>query len=77
MPLIEWRDEFNTGVAEVDHEHQELIALINDQALMYLEAPVKRVTGFDVMPPYFGRENSYLPSAGRVRRAIEETLDFN
>jgi len=29
MPLIEWRDEFNTGVAEVDHEHQELIELIN------------------------------------------------
>jgi len=30
MALIEWRDEFNTGVAEVDHEHQELIGLIND-----------------------------------------------
>lgn len=30
MALIEWRDEFNTGVAEVDHEHQELIGMIND-----------------------------------------------
>jgi hemerythrin len=29
MPLIEWRSEFNTGVAEVDHEHRELIDLIN------------------------------------------------
>lgn len=28
--LIEWRDEFRTGVASVDHEHQELIAVIND-----------------------------------------------
>ena len=29
MALIEWRREFETGVAEVDHEHQELVALIN------------------------------------------------
>jgi pyruvate dehydrogenase E1 component beta subunit len=54
----------------------EIIACINDKALLYLEAPVKRVTGFDVVTPFFARENAYLPSAGRVRRAIEETLDF-
>jgi hemerythrin len=29
MALIEWRKEFETGVAEVDHEHHELVALIN------------------------------------------------
>ena len=29
MVLIEWRDEFMVGIADVDHEHQELIALIN------------------------------------------------
>jgi len=29
MVLIEWRDEFLVGIADVDHEHQELIALIN------------------------------------------------
>ena len=29
MTLIEWRKEFETGVAEVDHEHRELIGLIN------------------------------------------------
>jgi hemerythrin len=29
MPLITWRKEFETGIAEVDHEHQELVALIN------------------------------------------------
>ena len=29
MTLIEWRKEFETGVAEVDHEHQELVDLIN------------------------------------------------
>jgi len=54
----------------------EIIARINDKALMYLEAPVKRVTHYDVVTPYFGRELKYIPSVGRIRRAIEETLDF-
>jgi hemerythrin len=30
MALIEWKDEYSVGVPDVDHEHQELIALIND-----------------------------------------------
>ena len=54
----------------------EIVTRINDQALMYLEAPVKRVTGFDVVTPYFGREQHYLPDAGRIAVAIGETLDF-
>lgn len=29
MPLIEWQDEFRIGIPSVDHEHKELIALIN------------------------------------------------
>ena len=30
MSLLEWRDEYRIGIAEVDHEHQELIGLINE-----------------------------------------------
>jgi hemerythrin-like metal-binding protein len=30
MPLIEWRREFETGIADVDHEHRQLVELIND-----------------------------------------------
>ena len=30
MALIRWRKEFETGVADVDHEHRELVDLIND-----------------------------------------------
>jgi hemerythrin len=30
MVLIEWREEFEVGIPDVDHEHQELIKLIND-----------------------------------------------
>lgn len=29
MALIEWRTEFETGIAEVDAEHRDLIELIN------------------------------------------------
>jgi hemerythrin-like metal-binding protein len=29
MTLIEWRKEFETGVPDVDHEHRELVDLIN------------------------------------------------
>ncbi|RJO67101.1 MAG: alpha-ketoacid dehydrogenase subunit beta [Myxococcales bacterium] len=54
----------------------EIVAQINDKALMHLEAPVKRITGFDVPTPYFGRENLFLPSPVQIAQAIEETLDF-
>jgi pyruvate dehydrogenase E1 component beta subunit len=54
----------------------EVIARINDAALMYLQAPVRRVTGYDVVTPYFGRENAFIPGLERIRRAMEETLDF-
>lgn len=30
MPLIEWDEKFSVGVAAVDHEHRELIALVNE-----------------------------------------------
>lgn len=30
MPLIEWDDKFSVGIGAVDHEHRELIDLIND-----------------------------------------------
>ncbi len=30
MSLMEWRDEFQIGIAEVDHEHREMIELINE-----------------------------------------------
>jgi len=29
MPVIEWKDEFATGIAYIDYEHRRLVALIN------------------------------------------------
>ena len=54
----------------------EIIATINDNAFDSLEAPVNRVTMYDLVPPNFGRENMYLPSPSRIKRAIEETLAY-
>ena len=30
MPLLEWKDSYSVGIASVDHEHRELIDLINE-----------------------------------------------
>ena len=54
----------------------EITARINDEVLMYLEAPVKRVTHYDVTTPYFQRELLYMPNDGVIRDAIEETLAY-
>lgn len=54
----------------------EVTAQINDRSLLWLEAPVERVTGYDVVTPYFGREMLYLPSPERIQRSIERALDF-
>ncbi len=52
----------------------EIVARINEKSFWYLEAPTKRVTGFDIVVPLFAREQAYLPSADRVLRAARETL---
>jgi pyruvate dehydrogenase E1 component beta subunit len=54
----------------------EVIARINEHALLYLEAPVARVTGYDVPIPFFAREQAYLPGAEKVVAASRKTLSF-
>ncbi len=39
MALIEWRDDFSIGVPEVDHEHRELIELINEAHAALAQTP--------------------------------------
>ncbi len=54
----------------------EIIARLVEKSFLYLEAPIRRVTGYDVVIPLFQREFDYLPSAERIVRAARETLDF-
>ena len=53
----------------------ELSALIAEQALTALQAPVLRVTGYDTPFPYT-LEHSYLPDAPRVLRAVEHVMRY-
>lgn len=54
----------------------EIVARIVEDSLLFLEAPVKRVTGFDTIIPFFANERNFLPDAGRVVRAALETVRF-
>ena len=54
----------------------EIIARINEKALVHLEAPVERVTGFDTVMPLPKLEKYYLPSAERVVQAADRAVNF-
>ncbi|HYT53553.1 MAG TPA: alpha-ketoacid dehydrogenase subunit beta [Verrucomicrobiae bacterium] len=54
----------------------EIVARINEMALVYLEAPVERVTGFDTVTPLPKLEKLYLPDVGRVVHAIDRVMNF-
>jgi pyruvate dehydrogenase E1 component beta subunit len=43
-------------------------------AFYYLEAPIQRVTGFDLIIPYFSRESSYIPGVERIITAARKTF---
>jgi pyruvate/2-oxoglutarate/acetoin dehydrogenase E1 component len=54
----------------------EVSSLIHERAMLDLEAPVLRVTGFDVPFPQFANEDDYLPSVDRILVRAHEVLDF-
>lgn len=73
-----------TGRAVIVHEaHRsfgvgaELVARIMERSFFHLEAPIQRVTGFDVNVPFFAREQDYLPSTRRIVDAARTALDNN
>ncbi len=70
-----------TGRAMVIHEAPrsfgpgaEIITRLMEKAFYYLEAPIERVTGFDVITPLFSRENAYIPNAQRILRAARKVM---
>lgn len=73
-----------TGRAVIIHEGPrtcgigaEVMARIAEtDALLHLEAPIKRVTGYDVQFPFFARERAYLPNSDRVVNAAKDVLGF-
>jgi 2-oxoisovalerate dehydrogenase E1 component beta subunit len=53
----------------------EISALIAEEAIEYMEAPIVRVAGFDTPFPYT-LENLYMPSPNRVLNAIDTVMEY-
>jgi pyruvate dehydrogenase E1 component beta subunit len=54
----------------------EIAARIAEKALLHLQAPVQRVTGFDTVFPLYKLENYYLPDVKRIGEALEEVMKY-
>ncbi len=72
-----------TGRAVVVHEAPktngfggEIVAQVNEHALLHLHAPVGRVCGFDVVFPLARQEGYYLPNRDRVVAAVRKAMEF-
>lgn len=54
----------------------EIIAQINERAILHLEAPVLRVTAPDTIFPFAQAEDIWLPDVKRVVDGLTQVLDF-
>ena len=54
----------------------EIAAILAEKAILDLQGPVLRVTGFDVPYPYWKIEDRYMPSVERVVGAARKLLEF-
>jgi len=71
-----------TGRLVVSHEAPitngfgaEIVSCIQERCFLHLEAPIKRICGFDTHFPY-ALEEFYLPSVSRIFAAIKESVSF-
>ncbi len=53
----------------------EIAAQIGESALYSLLAPVKRVTGYDVVVPLSRLEMQYMPSVARIADAVRNVME--
>ncbi len=53
----------------------EIAAQIAERALYSLLAPVRRVTGYDVVVPLFRLEKQYMPSVERIIDAVRKVME--
>ncbi|MFC6332128.1 alpha-ketoacid dehydrogenase subunit beta [Paenibacillus septentrionalis] len=54
----------------------EIIAQINENAILHLEAPVLRVAGPDTVYPFAQIEDQWLPTPARIIKAVNDVLNF-
>jgi hemerythrin len=68
MPLIEWKQEFALGVADVDHEHRELIDLINE-LYGHLERQDSAVSVEDFLGEIYAKISAHFALEEKIMRA--------
>ncbi|KAF0144226.1 MAG: pyruvate dehydrogenase E1 component subunit beta [Nitrospirae bacterium] len=54
----------------------ELSATIAEDAMLYLKAPIIRITGFDAVMPFSKLEDYYMPTAERIKKGIQEVMKY-
>ncbi len=54
----------------------EIAAEISSQAFLDLQAPVKRLTGYDITMPYYRMEHHYMLTTQDIIAAAKETLAY-
>ncbi|EGL18304.1 MULTISPECIES: alpha-ketoacid dehydrogenase subunit beta [Paenibacillus] len=54
----------------------EIIAQINEKAILHLEAPVLRVAAPDTVYPFAQIEDQWLPTPARIIDGLNQVLDF-
>lgn len=54
----------------------EVIAQINEKAILHLEAPVLRVAPPDTVYPFAQVEDQWLPNPARIVKGLNQVLDF-
>lgn len=54
----------------------EIAATVAEKALLDLQAPIQRITGYDTVMPYFRLENHYLPNTQDIVDVVRQTLEF-
>jgi pyruvate dehydrogenase E1 component beta subunit len=54
----------------------EIAATIAEHGIFFLRAPIKRVTGYDTVMPYYKMEKYYLPSANKIISTVQQVMEF-
>ena len=53
----------------------EVSATVAEEAIEHMEAPIKRVTGYDIPFPYT-LEGLYMPNPNKIMNAIEAVINY-
>ena len=72
MALIEWRSEFETGLAAVDHEHKELVDLING-----LHAQLENTSDRETIRGFLGEVFARISAHFALEESVMRKHDYD